>query len=330
MKPSARSDSSAPTAWLRLHDGALSPKELADLEADLRASPELRREFAEFQVLATALHDRLRREAYAPAPSLPRTSWIKRALLRPAIGIAAGIALGIGCTTLVFAFTAAATPTTKTIPLQLVDGSFESGIPMAAFGMPAQPGHWSGDFSDIVEAENGISPAAGSRMLRFLRADNAGKPTSTLNYVGEAAQIIDVRPYRVELRSGQASAEISAAFNSIPLPAGHKESFEVKLAAFRGDMVDGRRFWTDPEAAFSRAQRSIVADSDPATWQRIAVQIPIPEDTDFIMIQCATVRREPRLTEGVATFAGQYVDDVEVTLQFPTNKAIASLTKRFE
>ena len=94
---------------------------------------------------------------------------------------------------------------------------------------------WSGDFCRIVGAEQGIAPKQGKKMLRFLRSDNEQTETGAVTYVGEAAQVMDLRPFHAEIANGAAAVELSAWFQSIPSPG----------AALRIRGESGRLSWRD-------------------------------------------------------------------------------------
>jgi hypothetical protein len=245
-----------------------------------------------------------------PATIRPRPwlSW------RSLIAAAAGIVFGMFCTSVVFAYTQAKSPVAVTRLLQLADADFESGPQIPAQGIPARAGVWSGDFSCAAVAENGITPRQGQRMLRLLRSDNELSPPNERSYVGEAAQVIDLRPLRGELSGVDQLLEVSAQFNAIPAPPGLKYEFNVKAAAFRGDIADAPRLWEDHEASVSRSSHSMLADSEVATWQRVAVPLVVPSDADFLIIEGAVVFREAQVEHGAVEFPGHYVDQVEVRL----------------
>ena len=151
-------------------------------------------------------------------------------------------------------------------------------------------------------------------MLRFLRSDNERSSKNERSYVGEVAQVIDLRPLRAEFLGEEQLVEVSAQFDSIATSPGAKYEFNVKAAAFRGDIADAPRLWEDHEASVSRSDHSVVADSDVATWQRVAVPLVVPSDADFLVIECAVVLRGLQSVQGAADFPGHYVDQVEVRL----------------
>ncbi len=300
---------------IRLHiDGTAGPEHMQELQEHLRNDPSFRRLFARYASLDAALGDGRLEAApvvasVSPARQRSPSQWLS---WRPVAAAAAGLVFGMCCTSAVFAYARPKPAAAATRPLPLADADFEAGSPIPASGIPARAGLWSGDFSRVVTAENGITPKQGLHMLRFLRSDNEHSPRNERSYVGEVAQVIDLRPLRAELAGGDRLVEVSAAFNSVAMPQGAPHEFAVKAAACRGNIADAPKLWEDRDSGGSRSHRSVVADSDKATWQRVTVPLVVPPDADFMIIECAVVFKGPQEGAAVAEFAGHYVDQVEV------------------
>jgi hypothetical protein len=238
---------------------------------------------------------------------------------RPIAAAAAGLALGMFCTSVVFAYTQPKAPIVVAKGLPLTDADFESGMPAPARGIPSLAGAWSGDFSRVVMAENGITPKHGQRMLRILRADHELSSKNARSYVGSVAQVIDLRALRAEFSGSEPLVEVSAHFNAIPMPQRGSFEFNAKAAAFRGDIADAPRLWEDTEASVSRSDRTVGADTDVTTWQRVSMPLALPSDADFLVIEAAVVFKGPQSAQSVAEFPGHYVDQVEVRLSGSAN-----------
>jgi hypothetical protein len=252
----------------------------------------------------------------APTRQSSSFNWLN---WRPIAAAAAGLVMGMFCTSVVFAYTQPRSPVVVSKALPLADADFESGSQVPAQGIPSSAGAWSGDYSRVVEAENGITPKHGQNMLRFLRSDNERSSKNERSFVGEMAQVIDLRPLRAELSGADQLVEVSAQFNSIATPPGAKYEFNVKAAVFRGDIADAPRLWEDHEASLSRSARTVVADSEVATWQRVAMPLVVPLDADFLVIEAAVVFKGAQSAQSVAEFPGHYVDQVEVRLTGSAN-----------
>ncbi len=243
----------------------------------------------------------------------PAPNWWTRFITRPLMPLAAGLAIGVLCTSMVFAYVG---PSLGKV-LTLLQDSFESGPAPLVTGVPVEPGRWSGDYSEVVGEQQGVKPESGQKMLRFLRADYEGKPDPEHSGIADIYRLIDVRPYRQEFADGAAVVQFSAAFNAFAFPEGEAYEFKMWLYAFdaqtatNGSLRIGN---TRNERNLAVASTGrIKLDRNPATWQRAAGDLRLPADTDFLLIHIA-VRRPPNLPPK-PTFAGHYLDDVRLTMR---------------
>jgi hypothetical protein len=297
-------------------DGSATPQQRDALQQHLRADAAFRRLYTRYANLDAALGDgRLAAPSFArPASPSRQQSPFQWLSWRPLAAAAAGLVFGMFCTSVVFAYAKPKPTVVAAKPLPLADADFESTSPIPAHGIPAFAGVWSGDFSRIVGAENGITPKHGLRMLQILRSDNEQSPKHEHSYVGEVAQVIDLRPLRAALSGTEHWVDVSAHFNSIGMGRDGKCEFAVKAAAFQGDIADAPRLWDDHEASGSRSNRAVEADIDPRTWQRVSTALVLPANADFLLVEYAVVfkgtQREQRATE----FPGHYIDQAEVRL----------------
>ena len=300
-------------------DGRATDEQVAQLNAILRSDAAARDVYLQMADVHSCLavdeslwvDDIMEARASEPQRSQGRERWLN---WRPIAAAAAGIVFGMLCTSMVFGYTQPRSPAEVSKVLALADPGFESGSQVPAHGIPSRAGVWSGDFSSVVATENGIKPREGQRMLRLLRSDNERSSKNERSYVGSAAQVIDLRPLRAELSGADQLVEVSAQFDSIPTPSETKYEFNVKAAAFRGEIADAPRVWGDHEASVSRSDCTVIADSDVATWQRVVVPLMVPPDADFLVIECAVVFKGPQAEHSVAEFPGHYVDQVEARL----------------
>jgi hypothetical protein len=306
----------------RCIDGTASKDDRNALQEQLRREPSVRRLYARYaNIDATLGSGGIALKEPAPTAKASRTAWLS---WRPIAAAAAGLAIGMFCTSVVFAYAQPRSPVVVSKMLPVADAEFESGSQIPAQGIPSRAGSWSGDFSRVVTAENGITPKQGQHMLRFLRSDNELDSKNAHSYVGSAAQVIDLRPLRAELSGTEQLVEVSAQFDSIATSLGERYEFNMKAAAFRGDLADAPKLWEDHEASVSRSDRTVVADSDTATWQRVAVPLMVPPDADFLVIECAVVRKGLPLDQRATEFPGHYVDQVEVLLSSSEKAKIAA------
>ncbi len=311
--------------------GGISEADFVELQKLLRESAEARAMLRTLSTVETRLSEMgAEREIFwpwepdthgAPAPgprgrfSLWRT-WI------PA-------AVGLFSASMLFAFVT--TGGGKVI--SLLQEGFEEGNPPVAKGMPKTPGSWSGDFSEVVGAQQGVGPKTGRKMLRFLRADYEGKPSQT-GYSGDLYRILDLRGYDADLKDGKAMVTVEASFRGVPVPAPAEYSFNLCVNAL--DAPPTEDFWGGKQKgsdgilrntegagdAFipAAAQRSFKMPPNGTGWERARVELRIPPGAKFLLLSFqfvdARAGRERRQVDGgkVSEFPGQFLDDIQVAL----------------
>ncbi len=246
-----------------------------------------------------------------------RGSWFS---WRPLAAAAAGIALGMFCTSVVFAYVSPRLSKAMT----LLAESFESIPAPQAGGVPTATGNWSGDFAEIVGPQNGVTPHSGGKMWRFLRADNALGEDAPASYVGEAIHVIDLKPLRSAGAKPGSQLEISAWFAAGAVARDFRCHWNIKAAAFEGEATNAPTLWQKwDQASTSLAQREIVAEPG-GRWQRVSVTMLLPMNADFLVFECAAVQRKPAVVQGVAEFPAHYVDNVRVRLIPPAGSALVA------
>ena len=93
---------------------------------------------------------------------------------------------------------------------------FETGLPgeILPFGLPAQFGLWSGDFSrNETGAAFGISPFEGDQVLQFLGA--APNANSGPGEASQVHQLVDLGNLSPHIETGTIGLSVSAWFNRI-------------------------------------------------------------------------------------------------------------------
>jgi hypothetical protein len=242
-----------------------------------------------------------------------RERWLK---WRPLAAAAAGLVLGMFCTSVVFAYVGPMRGKVVT----LLDEGFESTAKPMPTGVPTEAGRWSGDFAEIVGAQNGVVPHSGAKMWRFLRADNAVGEDAAPSYVGEAIHAIDLRPLRGAGAKAGSQVEISAWLAAGQMAPHSRYHWNIKAAAFEGRVADAPELWRKwNEASASLAQREIVAQEG-GRWQRVSVTMLLPANADFLVFECSVVQRQPVVAQGVAEFPAHYLDDVRVRILPPSRE----------
>lgn len=299
--------------------GTLTPEQRGELEQRLLHSAADRRRFWEEAETHAMLHTHLQTglgEALADdvvTPAAPRKArWYQ---WRPLTAAAAGLALGLFGASLVFGYVV---PSLQT-RIGLFSDSFESGVqPVVDGQQPSVPGHWSGDFTEVVGAQGGVKPAEGQHMLRFLRADYAGRHLPE-SFSSDSFQLLDLRPHKAEFADGTAVVRLSALFNGDASSADGSFACVLKLYALDAEFVEDRKAGTftgsirERMLAHSSSTR-VRLDTDTKTWQKAGNELRLPPGTDYLMIQVGMSNDSRRAAGGKDAFAAHFVDRVQVVL----------------
>lgn len=183
--------------------------------------------------------------------------------------------------------------------------SFETGT-----ANPATPiaTTWSYDNHSFVTAENGITPAAGNRMLKFLNTSWSG-PGGVVSDVFQAIDFTSPADQAI-ISAGGASVTISALYNRVldnPVPSVVDTRFRVGLYAV---------------TSFANAQSltniglnyvDLYSDSNLTTWESLSNTLPLPVGTQWVTLHLAAVENIVD-DGGNLEFHGHYADDVRITL----------------
>lgn len=299
---------------MRYQDGAMSAKECAAFENEMRDDAAKRRLFAEAQLRSMALHERFRQDAFRVVPKPKRVAWFASFVSRPFAAAAAGLVLGLFCATLAWAVASPRAVATMARVFALADGSFEMMSGKVPSGFPQQTGVWSGDESEVVTG-GGATPKDGARMLRFVRAEgDATVPNSPANSC-DVWQLVDLRGLRAEVGEGEATLELSASFLDARKAKGSRVLFSVRVYAFAGEPSQLHADW--PMAVKeSLAFGSGVADAwggAPQKWKHATAKMMLPSSADFAVVQLVATKWT---TKGqTAEFGEQFADDVRLTLK---------------
>lgn len=269
-----------------------------------------------------AVDGSVRTPSASPRRSSPWFQW------RPLMAAAAGLVIGLCSASLVWGY--AGTQSAKAVTL--LRDSFESGSPPQVNGVPVDPGHWSGDYSEVLGEHHNVKPAGGQRMLRFLRADYAGK-TSGDGYIADVYRLIDLNDADLQIARGDASVSVEASFralsqeklgrvlcnvtihalDALPTPEERHDLFLNPRDGVAVGDEDGRQ----PGAnILATATRHGVFDSASGSWHLSRTELLVPPGTRYLMVhlhEWLLDSRGPREPQPVE-FAGLYVDDVRVTL----------------
>jgi hypothetical protein len=301
-------------------NNTLSESEFSGLQSLLRTDPEARRTLRSLATVDAKLHQlgaanpALIKLLDTPFPNTPNPKrWLAAT---PAAAAVAGLLLGLFCASMVFAYIA---PTAHR-PVTLFECGFETSLTAQPLGVPPLFGTWGGDHSEIVGPNGGVNPRNGNKMWRFLSAENSTETDSSLNYVGEAIHVLDLSPLRTTDTRLGSQIEISAWFAQGSTPPEARYHWNIKAAAFEGDVSDAPRLWGNwDDLSASLVRREIVAEPS-SQWQHLSVTMTLPQTANFLVFEFAVVQRKPAIKQGAAHFPAHYLDDVRVRVLTPSQQ----------
>ena len=189
----------------------------------------------------------------------------------------------------------------------LINASFET--PEVTGGsFPTTFGDWGGDLSQIVTAENGITPFDGSRMLRF---DGTATDSSDFEF-GDVFQLVDMSPFSAIISTGLAVATGSAFFNRVAGTNQTDTHFEVEIRAFAGLPSNFGGNSPDPIASNTGV---LLSDDKLDTWESAMVQLLLPVATTHLAFKVAAF--ENISDPGLPEFDGHYADSAFLSVTGP-------------
>ncbi len=282
----------------RAADETATVEEWSELEALLAADPSARNRYVQMMDLHAELQER-----HATAISPKAIRWMQ---WRPFTTAAAGIVLGILCTSVVFGFVAPRAVATVSRLAALVDGSFEKQTAAMPSGFPTEFGVWSGHDLSVVEKVAGEA-VDGEGSLRLVRCERG--PCAVY-------QLIDLRSLRLNPEDGEARLVLSARFRDGRAAAGATLPFFVRLYVFSGSPDSFRETWPESrnEAMSSGANMLKSRGGSPQAWQELSAKTLLPPGADFALVHIGVY--DPKaFPKNPGVFGEQFVDDVQLTLQ---------------
>lgn len=285
--------------------GMLSEAEAASLPNRLKADTDLRRLYLHYMHLDVALEakagsrDRVI-DLICAAPlteNKPAGRWFA---WRPLVAsAAAGIMLGMLCTSVVFGFVGQRDGEKKT-PLAVVQPGFEDAQMPLAKGFPPAPELWTGDVAKVVPAENAVTPKEGHHMLR-LETTAYGKPV----LFPRMYQIIALSPSGNERRE----IEVSASFASAdPGSSPHYtvRAYAVNEAPERlGPDWFARHWFVQQDEAIASAETGFENPVGSTDWQSIGLRMRVPGKARCLVVffgvknQATSQAKQPHYLDAV-------------------------------
>lgn len=306
-------------AW---RESSLTEAQAAELNQTLRVSEEARRFFRAEAELHGLLHCAVMAATvaetsaqFSPQVTAGRnaaSSWSGWFRWRPLTAAAAGVVLGVFCTSVVLAYTSPKFAEAKALVRRLLSESFESGVTETLPGLPQAAGGWSGDEARAVTAEQGMKPKQGAKMLRFVSATFAGENARRSAW-GDVYRLVDLRG---QVGDAKSVVRLSASFDAGQFAAGEEYSCSVELCALELDLTGAPQPLTLPwvrENSAATGLRKIPMKGD-GVWQESVVEVPVSPQTRYLLVHLAVLRTKPFPPAEPVLFSGHYLDDVKLEL----------------
>ena len=297
----------------RHHDGEASLDEIAQLEADLSEDAAFREAYVRYLNLDVALgsiaYDRLTRneDSRPPLSTALSTSSSGRSYRRPLSAAAAGFAIGICCTSIVWAYAIPRYQSAGSGGLTIVTQSFEDAAMPWLSGFPKQTGQWSGDAAHVVTAEGSVFPKSGTHMLRFEPA--------TSELFSRAHYILDLA--KNPLPPGVRQVRLAASFR--PTRSERKSRYLLRVASFAQKIneIDPRwmiESWSElDDQALARAARGFPVLADTDEWQTVSLTVDVPDGSQILVVSLWAATMEGKAENRLP----HYLDDVSLTCVEP-------------
>lgn len=300
--------------------GQISEDESRELEAALSAHRVVRDEFrrrcnvdAALRHAATALQAEtappVRNHPKERTPDTTRRLWLQ---WRPLTAAAAGIVLGMFCTSVVYGFVVRQ-QAVRVLPLPVFEAGFEKPHLVIGDGEPKAVREWSGERASVVTAENGVTPVEGVRMSR-IGQNVPGQPEKMP--LARLYQMIDLSTVPAGTWDDEAEVKVEAAFCAAD--EGQQARFRIRAFALAEPPEDAARdFWPrvhssllqDDDLTVSSAQWFPVKPGQKG-WHRFSLKLPLPRGTRTLVVLFGAGHAR-NSAESPNSF---YLDDVRVTL----------------
>lgn len=203
-----------------------------------------------------------------------------------------------------------------TFAVHPVNCGFDGFGKMEMGGLPAGTGYWSGPAYEVARMAKGITPLEGRGMLHFLAPSaKSGANDSTV------WQVMDLQASKPTIARGGATVTLSAYFDRIHSGQHTGKTFRLAMAAFRGKPEKIDTLWEHRSVlALVTAEKEIVTDDDPSTWEELEVSAVLPADADFMVVEMRAVSPEDRVP-GVDPFPGHFADLIDCSFSAPLQKS---------
>ncbi|MFO7916357.1 MAG: hypothetical protein R6U43_11795 [Candidatus Krumholzibacteriales bacterium] len=186
--------------------------------------------------------------------------------------------------------------------LPLCNGGFEEDNTYN--GWPSQTCIWSYDDTEVVAAENGITPFEGNKMVRFISTLQSGGGAD----YSSLFQVLEVTgsEFEDDIASGTFFFSVEYSCNRVAGDTDTDREFILEVFGY-----DTSTFPQDWHSNYVfRESTSIITDGNPETWETINLTTSnLPESTTYISIHIAA--HEDVNNGDSPEFDGHYADNVK-------------------
>lgn len=208
------------------------------------------------------------------------------------------------------------------IVIRPVNCSFDSFDHTNVGGVPSSFGVWSGPAFDLTGPVEGVRPAQGRGMLRFLAPGKSAGDGSTDSVVW---QLVDLHPAKSLIAEyGGVELEAWGQVNRVAGGAHAATKFRLTIAAFRGSPADAPALWAArSRTAVALGEKELEADNDPGTWEKLEAATNLNADADFAVIEIRAVAPKDADT-ATNPFPGNFADSIDARVSLPLRPASTS------
>lgn len=215
-----------------------------------------------------------------------------------------------------------------TLPLRLSNAGFEDEAAGSLLDnatadrleqLPSRPGVWAADRVRVCEAEEGVTPAEGSRMLAFEQAlpgpgDTAGSRADSCDLF----QLVDLTMYRPQIARGGCTLTASARVVDAGAVRRVATDFVVRVYVYSGAAGSAAATWPHARLdAIATGSERLTSFGGEADWKELTAQASLPKDASFALLQIDATSMDRSPGRPAALFERHYCDDVRLRLMLP-------------
>lgn len=188
----------------------------------------------------------------------------------------------------------------------IVNNSFETQTTIPGF-QPSTAGVWQGDASEIVLAQNGVTPLDGERMFAF-RGCYGIPGYGGVN--GGVWQLIELDTIADYIDGGNVTATLSASLNRASNALNGRVDMRVS-AYSRLVSTYPSQYQDNGVGSLATSAVSLTADRNPSSWQFLTTSLVLPKEADFLAVEFIAWN-DARLS--YPAFTGLYVDATSLNI----------------